>query len=134
MTRPQAQGAYALWNTPTQRVYRQAAPSPILPKERRPFSKPKTDQLTGTSSALKTAQIYQFPTSLKAEAADKFPPLEAHQYISRPEPRMSDAAAHFHMLRFRLALCLADRQYDEEAYLTECRLREQAAYIIGCSL
>lgn len=134
MTRQQARGAYALWNSPTQRVYRQAVPSPIIPKERQPFSKPKTVQQPGSGSALKTAQIYQFPTSLKAEAADKFPPLEAHQYIARPEPRMSDAAAHFHMLRFRLALCLSERHYDEEAYLTECRLREQAAYIIGCSL
>jgi hypothetical protein len=113
---------------------RQAAPSPILPKVRGPFSKPKTDQQTGTGSALKTAQIYQFPDGVKAEEQDAPPLLESPRIISRPEPRMSESAAHFHMLRFRLQLCLEERQYDNEAYLTECRLREQAAYIIGCSL
>jgi hypothetical protein len=44
---------------------------------------------------------------------------------------MSAAASHFHMLRARLEICLSHRKYDGDVYLTECRLREQAAYIIG---
>lgn len=114
---------------------RQSAQEPIAPPPRRPFSKPKTNLQPGSDSHLKMAQIIQFPSStpstIKPEAMDKLPPMAVHLIHSRPEPRMSDAAKHFHMLRIRLQFCLEDRRYDAEVFPTECRLREQAAYIIG---
>lgn len=110
---------------------RQAAPSPILPKERRPFSKPKADLQPGSGSALKTAQIIAFPSTLKPEAMDTLPPMDPARLISRPEPAMSDAAKRLFMLKWWLEECYLDRKLDGDLYTTECRLREQAAHIIG---
>lgn len=131
MNRHPAHAGFSWGNTPAQRAYRQSAPAPIAPQQRRPFSKPKAELRPGSSSPLKTAQVIPFPSTLKPEAMDTLPPMAAHLILSRPEPRMSDAAAHFHMLRIRLQFCLEDRRYDAEVYPTECRLREQAAHIIG---
>ena len=47
---------------------------------------------------------------------------------------MSDAAKRLLMLQTWLEVCLTDKRLDAEAYLTQCRIREQAAYIIGCGL
>lgn len=127
---PQAH-PYAWWSTPTQRAHHAQAPAPMTKLARRPFSKPKADLQPGLGSPLKAAQIIPFPSPLKPEATDTLPPMAAPLILSRLEPRMSDAAAHFHMLRMRLEFCLADRRYDDEVYPTECRLREQAAHIIG---
>ena len=55
---------------------------------------------------------------------------------------MSESVRRLRMLQSWLAVCTHDRgwsdhraghsqRYDEEAFTTECRLREQAAHIIG---
>ena len=61
-------------------------------------------------------------------------PLAAHLVISRPRAGMSDAAKRLLFLQTWLEVCLTDKRLDAEAYLTQCRIREQAAYIIGCGL
>lgn len=131
MTRNPAHAGFSWGNTPAQRAYRQSAAAPIAPQQRRPFSKPKTDLQPGSGSPMKTAQIIPFPSTLKPEAVDTLPPMEAHRLISRPEPTMSDAAKRLFMLKWWLEECYRDRTLDADAYTTECRLREQAAHIIG---
>jgi len=49
----------------------------------------------------------------------------------RPEPRMSDDAKRLHQLKWLLTDYQSDRRYDRDAYVTEFRLREQAAFLIG---
>ena len=51
--------------------------------------------------------------------------------ISRPVPRMSESAKRLLVLRSWLQTCIESGRRDDEAYLTECRLREQAALLIG---
>lgn len=69
-------------------------------------------------------------------------PIDPRRLLSRPEPSMSESARRLHELKSWLATCTrgghwADtrggdsKRYDEEAFTTECRLREQAAHIIG---
>jgi hypothetical protein len=86
---------------------------------------------TGKGSQLVSAVVIPFHLAPQVEAADQLPPMDEGRVLSRPSPRMSEAATHFHMLRMRLEHCLSDRRYDDLVYSTECRLREQAAYIIG---
>jgi hypothetical protein len=86
---------------------------------------------TSQTAITNPARNSPYSTGLKPEAVDKLPPIEAHRILSKPAPQMSEAAEHFHMLKMRLDHCLSDRQYDDLVYSTECRLREQAAYLIG---
>jgi hypothetical protein len=95
------------------------------------FSEQTTDQDKVSRLPLPTVKASPYSTGLKPEAVDKLPPIEAHRILSKPAPQMSEAAEHFHMLKMRLDHCLSDRQYDDLVYSTECRLREQAAYLIG---
>lgn len=44
---------------------------------------------------------------------------------------MSDAAIRLFKLKAWFEICINDRKFDSEVYLTECRIREQAAHIIG---
>lgn len=81
--------------------------------------------------AFKKGPASPYSTGLKPEAVDKLPPMEAHRLLSMPEPAMSDAAKRLFMLKSWLEVCYNDRRYDADAYTTECRLREQAAHIIG---
>jgi len=127
MTRTYAHGGHS-WAQPT---YRKTQPAPIAPPPRRPFSKSKTELQPGSGSTLTTAQIIQFPSTIKPEAEDKLPPMPAHRLISRPEPAMSDAAIRLFKLKAWFEICINDRQFDSEVYVTECRIREQAAHIIG---
>lgn len=127
MTRTYAHGGRS-WAQP---AYRKTQPEPIAPPPRRPFSKSKTELQPGSGSTLTTAQIIQFPSAIKSEAEDKLPPMAALRLISRPEPAMSDAARRLFMLKWWLEECMNDRRLDAEAYTTACRLREQAAHIIG---
>jgi hypothetical protein len=80
---------------------------------------------------MKTPKIFQFPSTLKPEAMDTLPPMAADRLLSRPEPAMSDAAKRLFQLQAWMEICLNDRRLDGEVYVTECRLREQAAHIIG---
>lgn len=59
------------------------------------------------------------------------PPIDPARLFGKPEPIMSESAKYFHMLKFRLELCMEDRKFDDLVYSTECRLREQAAFLIG---
>ena len=131
MNRHPAHAGFSWGSTPAQRAYRQSAPALIAPQQRRPFSKPKAELRPGSGSPLKTAQIIPFSSTLKPEAVDTLPPMEARRMISRPEPTMSDAAKRLFMLKWWLEECYRDRNLDADAYTTECRLREQAAHIIG---
>lgn len=63
MTRKPAQGSFGWWLTPTQRAHRSAAPAPVAPLQRRPFSKPNSGLQPGSGSSLKTAQILPFTGS-----------------------------------------------------------------------
>jgi hypothetical protein len=62
---------------------------------------------------------------------DGLPPMPANRMISLPEPSMGDGAARLFQLLRWMDICLAERNLDSEVYLTECRIREQAAQIIG---
>nr|WP_319564222.1 hypothetical protein [uncultured Rhodoferax sp.] len=44
---------------------------------------------------------------------------------------MGDAAKRLFKLLAWFEICITDRQLDSEVYVTECRIREQAAHIIG---
>jgi hypothetical protein len=110
---------------------RQAAPEPIAPPTRRPFSKPKADLQPGSGLALKTAQIIPFPGTLKPEAVDKLPPMDPARLISRPETATTEAVKRLFMLKWWLQECFNDRRLDADAFTIECQLREQAAHIIG---
>lgn len=131
MNRQHARGGFSWGNTPAQRAYRQSVAAPIAPQQRRPFSKPKADLQPGSDSSLKTAQIIAFPSTLKPEAMGTLPPMDPARLISRPEPAMSDGAKRLFMLKWWLEECYRDRKLDGDLYTTECRLREQAAHIIG---
>lgn len=72
-----------------------------------------------------------YSTGLKPEAIDKFPPMDPSRLISRPEPGMGESAKRLFTLKWWLKECLLDKKLDAEVYTTECRLREQAAFIIG---
>lgn len=72
-----------------------------------------------------------YSKGLKLEAMDKFPPMDSSRLISKPETRMSESAKSLLKLKWWLEECLLDRKLDAEVYTTECRLREQAAFIIG---
>lgn len=128
MSRAYAHGSFSF-------AHRQSALAPIAPSPRRPFSKPVASLQTTSGYSVKTAQIIKFPSSekstLKPEAVDKFPPMDPARLISRPDPAMSDAASRLFMLKWWLDECMNDRRLDAEVYTTECRLREQAAHIIG---
>ncbi len=127
MTRTYEHGGRS-WEQP---AYRKTQLEPIAPPPRGPFSKSKTELQPGSGSTLTTAQIIQFPSTIKPEAEDKLPPMAAHYLISRPEPAMSDAAIRLFKLKAWFEICINDRQFDSEVYVTECRIREQAAHIIG---
>lgn len=127
MTRTYAHGGHS-WAQP---AYRKTQPAPIAPPPRRPFSKSKTELQPGSGSTLTTAQIIQFPSTIKPEAEGKLSPMAAHRLISRPEPAMSDAAIRLFKLKAWFEICINDRKFDAEVYVTECRIREQAAHIIG---
>ncbi len=77
------------------------------------------------------AQIISFPGTLNPEAMDTLPPMDPARLISWPDPGLSDAAKRLFQLMAWLEICLNDRKFDAEVYLTECRIREQAAHIIG---
>ncbi len=62
---------------------------------------------------------------------DTLSPSGERLLIGRPPPCMSDGAKRLHMLRTWLEVCHSDPRHDAEAYLTACRLREQAAALIG---
>jgi hypothetical protein len=59
-------------------------------------------------------------------------PTYAPGLISRPEPRMSEAAFRLRNLRAHYERCMEARPFDDaDAYTAGCRLREQGAYLIG---
>lgn len=97
----------------------------------KPFEKPISppQSIVGTHS--KTVKYSPYSTGLKPEAIDKLPPLDPKWLLSKPEPRMSESAQRLHMLKFRLQCCMEERKYDDLVFETECRLKEQAAFIIG---
>ncbi len=57
--------------------------------------------------------------------------MDKNRLISMPEPSMGDAAKRLFKLLAWFEICITDRQLDSEVYVTECRIREQAAHIIG---
>lgn len=116
---------------PVQRARLAQLAAPVAPTKRMPFSKPKADLQPGSESPSKTAKVYQFSGGLKPEAMDKLPPLDTKWILSRPEPTMGDAACELFRLKSWLHTCMNDRRFDSEVFVTECRLREQAAFIIG---
>ena len=61
----------------------------------------------------------------------ELPPMEPHRIIRCHAPSMGPGAKRLHMLRTWLEVCYTDRKYDDQVYPTECRLREQAAALIG---
>jgi hypothetical protein len=66
-----------------------------------------------------------------SEAAKQSPKLADHWFVSKRGRTLSDSAIYLLRLKGWLEICLEDRKFESEVYLTECRLREQAAFIIG---
>ena len=88
------------------------------------------------SNAVSTAKAVTnspYSTGLKPEAMDKLPPLDEKWILRyyRAEPKMSDAALELFRLKRWLEICRNDNWLHSEVYVTECRIREQAAHIIG---
>lgn len=97
-----------------------------------------TLQRAGQSNQVATAPLVSATTTpspyssgLKPEAIDRLPPLPASQLISRERSGMSDAAKRLFFLQSWLEVCRCNPALDGEAYLTEYRIREQAAHLIG---
>ncbi|MDO8774830.1 MAG: hypothetical protein Q7K57_40215 [Burkholderiaceae bacterium] len=131
MIQRQTPSGFAWRADPAQRT-RQAQASPtIAPPTRKPFSKPITNAHAAVVLPFKTAKSSPYSTGLKPGALDKLPPLDEKWILSRPEPSMGDAACELFRLKSWLHTCLNDRRFDSEVFVTECRLREQAAFIIG---
>ncbi len=122
---------YAWRAAPIQRARQAQAAAPFAPPRRQPFSKLKAGLHNGSDSPLKTATIYEFSTAVESLTGNESPRLGAHWFASKPGHGMSDCAIRLLRLKGWLEICLADRRFESEAYVTECRLREQAAYIIG---
>lgn len=57
MTRKPAKGSFGWWLTTTQRAHRSAAPAPVAPGQRRPFSQPQAS----AGAAAKSATVLPFP-------------------------------------------------------------------------
>lgn len=73
-----------------------------------------------------------YPTGiLNLGAIDQLPPLPPHMLLSRPTPAMGDSAQRLFKVQKWLEICQGERHLDEEAYVTESLIREQAAFIIG---
>lgn len=66
-----------------------------------------------------------------SEAAKQSAKLGDHWFVSKPGRTMSDSAIRLLRLKGWLEICQADGRFESEVYETECRLREQAAFIIG---
>lgn len=119
---------YAWRANPVQRARQAQAAAPFAPQQRKPFSKPKVE---GHASAFKTAQILKFPDTVWQSPADQAPSLAVHCFIRKSGRTMSDSAIRLLRLKDWLEICVNDRRFESEAFTTECRLREQAAFIIG---
>ena len=130
ITSPTPSG-FAWRAAPVQRARLAQLAAPVAPPQRKPFSKPKADLQPGSGSPLKTAKVYPYSTGLKPEAIDKLPPLDPKWILSGPEQTMGDAAIELFRLKRWLETCLNNRRFDSEVFVTECRIREQAAFIIG---
>lgn len=120
--------------SPIQRARWAKAATSIARPERMPFSKPKAASRTGSASSLKTAQIFEFPNEVAASDTLKGQPLAAHWFVSKSGRTLSDSAIRLLRLKGWLEICLADRSLESEVFVTECRLREQAAFIIADGL
>lgn len=82
-------------------------------------------------TSAKRAPVELPPGENLSEAAKQSPKLGDHWFVSKPGRTMSDSAIRLLRLKGWLDICLADKNLESEVYTTECRLREQAAYIIG---
>lgn len=131
MIATQSNSGYAWGVTPAKYAYRKAAVLPIQAPQRRPFSKPIAKTQPGAVIALRTVKPNPYPSGPGREAMDGLPPMDPSRMISGPEPSMGDAAIRLFKLLAWFEICLTDRKLDSEVYVTECRIREQAAHIIG---
>lgn len=64
-------------------------------------------------------------------AEKQYPRLADHWFVAKKGRTLSDSAIHLLRLKGWLEICRDDRRFDSEVYETECRLREQATFIIG---
>lgn len=105
--------------SPIQRArWTQAAAA--MPRVRcKPFTKPKT-----ATVELSTGENL-------SDEAKQCPKLADHWFVSKRGRTMSEGAIHLLRLKGWLEICQTDRRFESEVYETECRLREQAAFIIG---
>jgi hypothetical protein len=122
---------YAWRANPIQRARQAQESAAFAPKPRQPFSRPIAELKKATGAPLKTATIFEFPEAAAVVHDEAAPPLADHWFVSKNGRTMSDAAIRLLRLRGWLEICTNDRKFESEAYITECRLREQAAYIIG---
>ena len=119
---------YAWHANPIQRARLAQSAQPFAPQQRKPFSKPKIE---GLAPASKTAEVYSFPGTARATPAGQAPRLADHWFIHKTGRPMSDSAVRLLRLKDWLEVCISERQFESQAFTTECRLREQAAFIIG---
>lgn len=104
---------------------------PVAQPRRMPFTKTISTPTVGRSAAAYTAKVYEFPTAPSVQVRAECQPLAAHWFVSKRGRTLSDRAIYLLRLKGWLEICLADPHFEEQVYVTECRLREQAAYIIG---
>ena len=113
---------------------RQKKAKPSVAKQPcKPFETPIARPQGRAASTTKTVINSPYSTGLKPEAMDKLPPLDEKWILRsyRPEQKMSDAALELFRLKRWLEICRNDSWLHSEVYVTECRIREQAAFIIG---
>lgn len=66
-----------------------------------------------------------------SDAAKQCPKLADYWFASKQGRTLSEGAIRLLRLKGWLEICLSDQSLESEVFTTECRLREQAAYIIG---
>lgn len=119
---------YAWRANPIQRARPAQTTQRFAPQQRKPFSMPEAE---GLAPASKTAEVHSFPGAAWATPASQAPRLADHCFIRKSGRTMSDSAVRLLRLKDWLEVCISEPQFESQAFTTECRLREQAAFIIG---
>lgn len=99
-------------------------------KPKRQILKPKVEPGAGVYSASKAITTFKFSEVAQPNSVSG-PRLADHWFASKAGRTLSDSAIRLLRLKDRLEICLNDREFESEAFITECRLREEAASIIG---
>lgn len=122
---------YAWRESPVPRQRPAQVVTPFRPSNRKPFSKQKAELHNASGSPLKINEISEFQGHPFFHDYGDAPPLADHMFAYKAGCTLSDSAIRLLRLKSWLEICINDRKYEADAYITECRLREQADFIIG---